>query len=300
VQPLNSDRLNRWLTLGANVAVLIGIALLLVELKQNRDMVRAQTRHELSMGIVDLLQTAAANERLADVLLRAQSGDWLTATEQLQFQMRTNALFRYWEDVHYQYRAGLYDDVEFARQRGAWRASLAGSRLGQRYWCQVRSLYSPQFMAEMDSLLDPACSAGDSLVNPAAVKAFANRYTAAWNSREPANVATFFAPDGSLSVNGSLAAGRDAITDVARGFMDAFPDLELRMDALEFGPDFMRYHWTFAGTNTGPGGTGNAVRFSGYEEWTLGADGLIAQSRGHFDNEEYQLQLQRGAGPERP
>ena len=38
---MDSDRLNRWLTLGANVGVLIRIILLVVELDQNRDMVRS-------------------------------------------------------------------------------------------------------------------------------------------------------------------------------------------------------------------------------------------------------------------
>lgn len=57
------------------------------------------------------------------------------------------------------------------------------------------------------------------------------------------------------------------------------------------------FHWTWTGTNSGPGGTGKAVRISGYEEWTLGADGLIAESKGHFDEAEYQRQLQSGAPP---
>jgi len=297
---VKSNLLNRWLTLGANAAVLIGIGLLIVELSQNRDMMRAQTRHELSMGIVDLLQTAASNEQLADVLLRAHAGDGLTATELLQFEMRTNALFRYWEDVHYQYRVGLYDEVEFDRQRNAWRASLANSRLGRQYWCQVRSLYSPQFMEEMDNLLDSNCSTGEIIVDSARVRAFADRYTAAWNSREPATVSAFFAENGSLSVNGSLAAGREAITAVARGFMEAFPDLELLNDELEFGPDGVTYYWTFIGTNSGPGGTGNAVRFSGFEQWTLGEDGLIARSLGHFDDAEYRHQLEHGVTATKP
>ena len=123
---------------------------------------------------------------------------------------------------------------------------------------------------------------------------FGTRYTAAWNSQNAACVSAFFDVEGSLSVNGALAAGREAITAVAQGFMMAFPDMELIMDDLNIGSDQTTYHWTFIGTNTGPGGTGNAVRFSGYEEWTFGDDGLIAKSMGHFDNEDYQHQLERG------
>jgi hypothetical protein len=51
------------------------------------------------------------------------------------------------------------------------------------------------------------------------------------------------------------------------------------------------FHWTWTGTNTGPGGTGRAVRISGYEEWTLDAHGLIAESKGHYDEAEYRRQV---------
>jgi len=123
---------------------------------------------------------------------------------------------------------------------------------------------------------------------------FTKRYTAAWCSREAASVAAFFAPNGSLSVNGALAAGRGAITDVAQGFMTAFPDMELLMDDVRMEGDRAVYHWTFIGTNKGPGGTGNRVRFSGFEKWKIGEDGLIAESQGQFDSANYQRQLERG------
>jgi hypothetical protein len=57
----------------------------------------------------------------------------------------------------------------------------------------------------------------------------------------------------------------------------------------------VEYHWTLAGTNTGPGGTGRRVLFSGFEDWQFGEDGLIAESLGHFDADDYQRQL---SGPE--
>ncbi|NND36620.1 MAG: M1 family peptidase, partial [Gammaproteobacteria bacterium] len=36
------------------------------------------------------------------------------------------------------------------------------------------------------------------------------------------------------------------------------------------------------------------MRFSGHEVWTIGRDGLIANSSGHFSNDEYQYQLEHG------
>lgn len=128
---------------------------------------------------------------------------------------------------------------------------------------------------------------------------FATRYTAAWCSQNAAAVAAFFAENGSLTINrGKPSVGREAITDAAQGFMSAFPDMVVTMDRLVTEGDRAAYHWTLTGTNTGPGGTGRAVRISGYEEWRFDSSGLVAESRGHFDEADYERQL-RGEGGRR-
>ena len=85
------------------------------------------------------------------------------------------------------------------------------------------------------------------MIELAQLRDFARRYTAAWCSREAASVTAFFAPNGSFSVNGALAAGRGAIAEVAQGFMTAFPDMELLMDDVLIEGDRAVYHWAFNG-----------------------------------------------------
>ena len=112
--------------------------------------------------------------------------------------------------------------------------------------------------------------------------AFAQRYAKAWCSQDPERVAAFFADDGSLTVNdGAPAVGRVAIAEIARGFMRAFPDMVVTMDDVSQDSDTTKFHWTLSGTNTGPGGTGNRVRISGYEVWKID-DGFIAESKRSF------------------
>jgi len=124
------------------------------------------------------------------------------------------------------------------------------------------------------------------------IRRLAEAYTAAWCSQNPARVAAFYDQTGSLSVNEDPPAiGREAITQVAQGFMTAFPDMKVEMDALHLQADGVIYHWTLMGTNTGPGGTGRSVNISGFEVWEIGANGLIANSHGHFDSDEYRRQL---------
>jgi hypothetical protein len=127
---------------------------------------------------------------------------------------------------------------------------------------------------------------------------FATRYAAAWSGRHPVSLALFYTENGSLTVNGGApSVGRPAITATVRGFMTAFPDMLVKMDQVSQDGSHAIFRWTWTGRNTGPGGTGQSVRISGYEEWTIGADGLIAESKGHFDEAEYQRQLKSGAHP---
>ena len=130
----------------------------------------------------------------------------------------------------------------------------------------------------------------------AELTAFADRYAEAWCSQHPENVAAFFAENGSLRVNDAAPAiGRAAIAETARGFMHAFPDMIVMFDKLRREANAIAFHWTLTGTNTGPGGTGKKVRISGYELWTIDQNGLIAESKGHFDSAEYERQLEHGA-----
>jgi len=79
--------------------------------------------------------------------------------------------------------------------------------------------------------------------------------------------------------------------------MTAFPDVVVKMDGVSQDGSHAVFRWTWTGTNSGRGGTGQSVHMRGHEEWTIGADGLIAESKGHYDEAEYQRQLKYGAPP---
>jgi predicted ester cyclase len=121
---------------------------------------------------------------------------------------------------------------------------------------------------------------------------FAQRYAKAWCSQDPKMVAAFFAERGSISINnGPPAVGRPAIAKEAQAFMTTFPDMIVTMDKVVHDEEGTKFHWTLTGTNTGPGGNGKRVRISGYELWKIDNDGLIGESKGHFDAAEYERQL---------
>jgi predicted ester cyclase len=82
-----------------------------------------------------------------------------------------------------------------------------------------------------------------------------------------------------------------AIPREAQAFMTTFPDMVVTMDKVTRDSDGTKFHWTLTGTNSR---TGKRVRISGYELWEIDNDGLIAESKGHFDSAEYERQLKHG------
>lgn len=150
---MTSDRTVRRLNILANLGVIAGLALVVFELSQTRDLMRAQTRHELATAIVAHLLVLAENPQLAGVMRRGDAGQELSPDEAYQYDTRSRALFRYWENVHYQYREGLYDGVEFASQRDAWASYLGTSKGAAMAWCGMRAEFSPEFRSELDGVL---------------------------------------------------------------------------------------------------------------------------------------------------
>ena len=157
---MEPDKLNRWLTLGANVGVLIGIILLVIELDQNRQMIRAQTRNDISQQLSNRLLLVASNSQLNNVTRRARLGEELSADEERQVYLYQVANLRDWENMHYQYRQGMFDEIEFEAEKTSWQFVLNGNKSFARLWCLTRQNFSPEFSAEIDNLFgEDICAA---------------------------------------------------------------------------------------------------------------------------------------------
>ena len=96
---MDTDKANRWLTLGANVGVFIGLILLLIELRQNTDQMRAQIAMERTSNSMQYLSSWANGGEVARIeakLFDQVDGfpfalgwsDILTAEEKRRYEFR--------------------------------------------------------------------------------------------------------------------------------------------------------------------------------------------------------------------
>jgi uncharacterized protein (TIGR02246 family) len=121
------------------------------------------------------------------------------------------------------------------------------------------------------------------------------RASTAWSSQDADGMAACYEETASLTINnGTPFTGRAELAATARSYMDAFPDLAVSVDHVHVAGGAVFWVWTLTGANSGPGGTGNRVRVSGIEVWTIGESGLVANSIGYYDAAAYDRQLARG------
>ena len=145
--------LGQFLSILANFGVLIGIFLLVYELNQNRVVAEAQTRSEITQNIVHLTEMMTQTEMGMTIYEKRRNGQSLDVREQIWQRGASRATFRHWENVHYQYRAGLFSDQELDTYRVYWR-DVTRCRPWQRgFWASNKAQFNPEFREEMDAIL---------------------------------------------------------------------------------------------------------------------------------------------------
>ncbi|MEP2532462.1 ester cyclase [Shimia sp.] len=111
----------------------------------------------------------------------------------------------------------------------------------------------------------------------------------AWSTRDPKAVASRYAVETTMCMNGGDPMTSQAeIAAMAAGFMADFPDLVLTLDNVLVADYHMVYAWTFKGHHAE---TRNYVRFSGWEEWDMDNELKVIKSLGWYDAADYERQV---------
>ena len=157
---MNPSKLNEWLTLIANVGVLLGIVFLALEMRQNTNMMQAQIRQGITENTLDYLLGIGTNFEASSAFVRSRNGmrdediEILPAeVERNMFAMTVQANFRLWENEFYQYQKGLFEQSEIDARKNVWAKLIARYEGYLEHWESSRDNYSLEFGAEIDQIL---------------------------------------------------------------------------------------------------------------------------------------------------
>jgi hypothetical protein len=153
---MDFDRLNRWLTLAANIGVFLGIVLLLFELNQNRVVTEAQTRSAITASIIELTGMFSQTPMGMTIYEKMLSNEPLTVQELIWRRGASRSLFRHWENVYFQFRVGLFNEQELDTYRVYWRNVTRCQPWQQEFWDNTKMQFDPFFREELDLILEEA------------------------------------------------------------------------------------------------------------------------------------------------
>jgi hypothetical protein len=152
---MDSENMSKWLTLGANIGILIGLALVVIQIRQNSDLLRLQF-------INDEYMTEYSSERLligenpADAIMKAMySPEDMTYAD---FRVNDAYLVSKIDSMYRRYhlgQEGIFDEDDWRESNiGFTFEWLFGNRFSQLWWEHAgRGSYSdaPELVEYVDS-----------------------------------------------------------------------------------------------------------------------------------------------------
>ena len=148
--PVNSSKINDWLSLVANVAVVGGIIFLGIEVRQNNELLRSESRQAL---IANDVTSLSANIEHPAPFARLVAGDSLSAEDQLQLSFMFSLDLRNREFEYFQYTNGLLDEETWRSYLNVLRLNHS-TELGRRWWDEIgRGFVDPDFAVLVDEVL---------------------------------------------------------------------------------------------------------------------------------------------------
>lgn len=149
---MDTDRLNRWLMLGANVGVLAGLMLVAYEINQTRTQLLLSASADSTNDYVQAMQVLAQDVDLSDLLYRAElSYDELEEFEKWRISKYFDGFFVMAQQDYFVIRQNDVSET-LVTFESDWRQRLAMPSW-REYWQLRRNRYAPVFRDFLDDIL---------------------------------------------------------------------------------------------------------------------------------------------------
>ena len=152
---MTSDRVGIWLSIVANFGVVIGLVLLVLEIRHSTMATEASLYQEnINYGRDQIeLLLLDENKELAELVFRGEvDPDSLSEVEFQKFILFTAWRFASWEAMFMNFEEGLVDE-RYWLNLDAWYGSILERGPGyRRWWDAVRHGYDPDFQEHVDRI----------------------------------------------------------------------------------------------------------------------------------------------------
>ncbi len=148
---MDTDRLNRWLALGANIGVLGGLIFLVVEIRHSNDLARASAYRSRGNEIQEAFQAVALDSELSQIVLKfnQQGIDGLTDHERVRY--------RYWQIATQLRMQNQFNDYQMGfLDEDLYQSALHAAAERYDLWMELGiTIEDPEFKAAIERVRKP-------------------------------------------------------------------------------------------------------------------------------------------------
>lgn len=145
------DRLNDWISVLANLGVVVGIVFLVVEIRQNTEALRAETHLAMFQGAQQELFVTIDHPRM--VTIAADPDEPVTFEDLARLDSFLTAALNARQYAWRQYRAGVLDEQTWVAETNII-ALLVGSERTRDWWENLgRVQFEDAFAADVDAII---------------------------------------------------------------------------------------------------------------------------------------------------
>ncbi len=150
---MNADNVNKWLTLSTNFGVVIGLILLIVEIGQNTEMMRAQINQSRTDTAISEQQAFFNSDYMPAILKKRNGGEQLSEEEMNRYRSHFRSGMRNQDNNLWQYNQGFLGENTPRSIRGYARNVIGGSPLGIATWDGQKSSYTDEYVAFVEDAI---------------------------------------------------------------------------------------------------------------------------------------------------
>lgn len=147
-----SDRTQRWLTLAANLGVIVSILLLAYEINQSTKATIAAASEGLTEQSLAFMSARLDNEVVARATFKNRRGQELDEFEHDQLVLLQHLNFRLFESAFLQFRRGLFEQSEWERYERIIASLMSGNQHAVEMWSQTSGGWTAEFSDEVERI----------------------------------------------------------------------------------------------------------------------------------------------------
>lgn len=144
---------DKWLSVIANLGVIVGIIFLAYELRQNTLATDLEVASNFHNSFSEIEMLIAGDSEFSQLLLKGRDNEKVTPHESFRLAVFYGNVLRHWQNVHFQYfSGGLDEDIWLGQQEYFTLVLSQDARLAE-HWRTSKNHYSPRFNRVMQTMI---------------------------------------------------------------------------------------------------------------------------------------------------